>query len=327
MPTTANDLIRRAATAIGVTAPGEYTAWDSANKDDALERLNNMVSGWRTQFGTVNAVERNVFALTDNKQTYTIGVGGDFNVVRPMAIVGAGMLLSGLNAAVSVTVSRSGYTATVAQTAHGLEVGDESLIAGANEIEYNGLQTVQTVPDANTWTYTIDGLPVSPATGTITAASLQSQPIEVPRPVITDDAFQLIQIKTLPNSQFTVVYYNPTFPFGTVFLWPMPNTTLNQLVLYLQSAFGGFADLTTEYDYPELSGYTEALEYNLAVRLLSVYGKTRDMASDIVAQAQQSLGLIKRANNKLTDLPTDAQILTHNRRWQYNINSGVGGGS
>ncbi len=242
-----------------------------------------------------------------------------------MTIVGAGLLLNGLDAAVSVTITRSGYTATVTQTAHGLAVGDETLIAGATQLDYNGLQTVASVPTANTFTYTVQGTPVTPATGTITAAALTDQPVEIPRTVITDDGYQAIQIKSLSNAQFTNVYYNPTFPFGTVFLWPKPNTDENQLVLYLQSAFAGFADLTTDYAFPDLPGYTEAIEYNLSIRLAAPYGRKSDEYPDVVALARETLGLIKRANTELVDVPTDAQLLTRNRRGGYNINTGTGG--
>lgn len=327
MAEAAEDIIRRTVTALGIIEPGEYAGWADANKDDALERLNNMVSIWRTQFGTVYAVERNVFPLVSGKQTYTIGVGGDFNVVRPITIPAAGLLLSGLGSAKSATITRSGYVATVTATAHGLSIGSETLIQGANEIAYNGMQTVQTVPSANTFTFTVDGLPDTPATGTITETPLSNQPVEIPYPVITDSGYQAIQIKTLPNSQFTAVYYNPTFPYGTIYLWPLPNTAVNQLVLYLQSAFAGFADLTTEYDFPSLPGYTMALEDGLAVEMsmLPLYGIPADVAQRADAKASKSLGLIKRANNQLVDLPTDAQLLTRSLRGGYNINTGTGG--
>src|SRR5574343_283314 len=321
MATSAETLIAGAASLIGVTQPGE--SLNTENLADALRRLNNMVSGWRTQFGTVYAVERYVFPLIDNQQTYTIGSGGDFDVPRPMTVVGAGLLLSGLGAAVSCTITRSGYTATVTRTAHGVAVGDEVLIQGADQGLYNGVQTVASVPTADTYTYTLDGQPVTPATGTITMAPFADQPVEIPRPVITDDGYQAIQIKALPNAQFTVVYYNPTFPFGSIYLWPKPNTTQNQLVLYLQSAFGGFAYLTTTYEFPDLPGYAEALEYNLALRLCPVYGKNAE--PEVKAGAATALGLIKRANNRLVDLPTDATLLTPNRKGGYNINTGQGG--
>lgn len=293
---------------------------------DGLARLNNMVSGLRTQYGTVTSIDRMVFPLVANKQTYTIGIGGNFNVPRPLTIDGAGLWLNGLNAAQAVTsITRSGLTATVTRTAHGFSVGDEAYIDGAVQVPYNGLQTVETVPSANTFTYTLDdGAPVSPATGTITVASVQGQPVEIPRPVITDSGYQFTQIKNLPNSQFTNVYYNTTYPFGTVVLWPLPNTATNQLVLYLKNAFTGFADLTTSYAFPDLPGYAEMLQYNLDLRLAIPYDG--EISPEIDRMATKTLGLIKRANNKLVDLPTDAALLTNDRRGGYNILTDQGGG-
>lgn len=316
---TALSIINGAADLIGIKAQGETLS--AADAIDGLRRLNNMVSGWRTQFGTVSAIVRNVFALTANQQTYTIGLGGDFNVPRPVTIEAAGLWLNALGAAALVAMTRSGSIVTVTLVGHGYAVGDQTNISGASVFGYNGLQTVTSVPSSSTFTFTVQGTPTTPATAS--AAPVTGQPVEIPRPVITDSGYQAIQIKNMPNQQVTVVYYNPTYPFGTVFLWPLPNTAQNQLVLYLQTAFEGFADLTTNYDYPDLPGYAEALEYNLAARLCAPYARP-DVPS-VIAMAATSLGLIKRANNKLVDLPSDAALLTGDRRAGYNINTGTGG--
>lgn len=308
----------------GILAENEPLSAPQAQ--DGLRRLNGLCSSLRTQYQTVVAIERDVFVLTANQQTYTIGVGGDLNVARPLTVIGAGLLLDGLDAAVSVTITRTGYVATVTQVSHGYAVGDQTNIAGASQLAYNGLQTIQTVPTADTFTFTVQGTPVTPATGTITAAPLADQPVEIPRTVLTDDAYQAIQIKSLTDAQFTHVYYNPTFPFGTIFLWPCPDTADNQLVLYLQSAFTGFADLSTNYEFPDLPGYSEMLQYNLDLRLFAPYAvKEPAIIQPLNEMAAQTLGLIKRANHRLTDLPSDASLLTWNRRAGYNINSGTGG--
>lgn len=322
MPTNALTIITKSLQDLTILAQGEIPSPEI--QQDVLSRLNAMVAGWRTQYGTVTAVQRTVFPLVNNKQTYTIGLGGDFNVPRPETIPSAALWLNALSAPVPVTsITRSGYAATVAQTAHGYAVGDEVLVDGAVEIAYNGLQTVASVPNPNAWTYAVQGLPVTPATGTITAAPVMGQPVEIPRVVITDQAYWANQLKNMPNSQFTEVYYNPTTPLGTIVLWPKPNTAVNQLILYLQNVFTGFADLVTEYDYPSTPGYEEALQYQLDLRLAVPYG--RSVPDDIRALAAQTFGLIKRANNRLVDVPTDAQVLTQNRRFGYNILTGVGG--
>jgi hypothetical protein len=73
-----------------------------------------------------------------------------------------------LNYQASVTqITRSGSTATVSQTAHGLATDDKVYIQGANEPEYNGIHQITYIND-NSYSFTVSGTPDSPATGTIT---------------------------------------------------------------------------------------------------------------------------------------------------------------
>ena len=69
----------------------------------------------------------------------------------------------------SVTITRSGSTATVTHTTHGLETGDIVVIRGADQPEYNG-PFVITVTTVNAYTYTVSGTPTTPATGTIVSS-------------------------------------------------------------------------------------------------------------------------------------------------------------
>lgn len=65
-------------------------------------------------------------------------------------------------------MTASGSTVTVAYTAHGLSVGNWINVQGASPAAYNGIYQVQTVADANHFTYTAGAAPgTSPATGTI----------------------------------------------------------------------------------------------------------------------------------------------------------------
>lgn len=146
-------------------------------------------------------------------------------------------------------------------------------------------------------------------------------PIEIPRALLTDDAWALIQVKDLQSPMFTAVYYNPTYTsdLGSINLWPVPDTTDYSLVVYYASQIAEFADLTTSYVFPP--GYQEALEYNLALRLAAPYGKP--LGQDIVVLATKALATIKRANTKLTDLAVDPAI-TKTAKYSYNIQTGTG---
>lgn len=71
----------------------------------------------------------------------------------------------------SVTITRSGSTASVSHTAHGLSNGDKVKIKGANQNEYNGVRTISNVT-TNAYDYTVTGTPTTPATGTITSTAV-----------------------------------------------------------------------------------------------------------------------------------------------------------
>jgi len=68
----------------------------------------------------------------------------------------------------SVTISKSGTTATVVHNAHGMATNDYILIRGANEVEYNLVAQI-TFIDANSYSYVIDVGAAASATGTIIA--------------------------------------------------------------------------------------------------------------------------------------------------------------
>ena len=238
-------VIKAALGDLGVVALEDGETPSQPEAIDALNRLNAMINGWSISSRLVPFVDREVFDITANDGTYTIGPGGDFNTVRPTTITGAALLLNS-----------------------------------------------------------------------------SSPPIEIPSAILTNDAYEAIQIKGLTNSQWTCLWYNPTYAsgFGQIVLWPVPDTADNDLVLYRGDQIQGFTNLTTARAYPP--GYFEAMEYNLAVRLSIPYG--RPVTPDIRQMATESLALVKRQNYKLSDLMLDP-ALTNTPRTGYNILTGQGG--
>ena len=71
----------------------------------------------------------------------------------------------------SVIINRSGSTANVTHASHGLSDGDLVFIEGANEDEYNGVQTIANSASGS-YEYTVSGTPDTPATGTITSTAV-----------------------------------------------------------------------------------------------------------------------------------------------------------
>lgn len=113
-----------------------------------------------------------MFQSTDTGAPTVTGQAGGSN--QGIVAMLDAILVNGYNSA-TVTITRSGSTATVSHTAHGYSSSASSptsarrvKISGAAQSEYNGEFTI-TYVDANTYTYTVSGTPASPATGTITS--------------------------------------------------------------------------------------------------------------------------------------------------------------
>ena len=160
----------------------------------------------------------------------------------------------------------------------------------------------------------------------ITGAGLllhgSSPAVEIPRAILTDDGYAAIRVKDLTNPLWTAVYFNPTYTddAATIWLWPTPTTADNDAVIYRSDILTAFASLSDSKDVPP--GYEDALEWNLAERLLAPYSVSDPTILALVTKtANQTLGSIKRENTKLCDLSTDP-ALTRDRRGGYNIQTG-----
>ena len=150
-----------------------------------------------------------------------------------------------------------------------------------------------------------------------------SPAIEIPIALLTDDMYAAIAIKTQSNVQFTSLYYNPTFTtsnWGTIFLWPVPTTASNDVVIYRPEQLSEFDDLATQYILPP--GCQEAMFYGLAVRLCKPFGRPVD--PELSRMARTTLATFKRGNTKMADLYNDTAALGWSR-YGYNINTDQGG--
>lgn len=322
---TAQTLIKRMFGKLEVFSPGE--AIPAADALDAFADLNMMMGSWALQPLTIPSIARQVFPITADLGSYTIGPGGNLDTPRPNSLTGAALLLNNNTDPVAVTsITRSGFVATVTTTApHGASDGQNATIAGASPAPFNGTFPI-TVTGASTFTYVFQGAATN-ATGTITALfeSTESDAVELPCPILTDDARQWQQIKSLPSPLATTVYYDPMFwgGFGRIELWPVPTVSTHALVLYRPYQLSTFSSPTAQYHLPD--GADEAIIYNLAVRRAPDYGKGALIQQNGVREmAASTLATYKRGNTKISDLPIDPAF-TMSRRGGYNILTDTGG--
>lgn len=101
--TTVRELIGDSLIQLGVLA-----AQDSMQAEDAafgLRELNRMIASWNTEDLMVYTVDRSTFPFVVGKQTYTLGVGGDFNTtyaVRPGQIDMVSALVNGVEIPIEI---------------------------------------------------------------------------------------------------------------------------------------------------------------------------------------------------------------------------------
>lgn len=84
------DLISSSLRLIGVLASGETPS--GAEGADGLVILNQLIDEWNSERLSIFAITTHEFTLTVNKQTYTMGTGGDFDVARPARIERASII-------------------------------------------------------------------------------------------------------------------------------------------------------------------------------------------------------------------------------------------
>lgn len=98
--TTVRDLIGDALSEVGVRDPGE--AVDPQVAADVLRSLNRMLDAWSTEDLLVYTIDREVFPFVPGKQNYTLGIGGDLNVARPVQIDMASALVNGVEIPIQI---------------------------------------------------------------------------------------------------------------------------------------------------------------------------------------------------------------------------------
>lgn len=134
---------------------------------------------------------------------------------------------------------------------------------------------------------------------------VQSQPNLIDYPLqllFAREDYDNIALKTL-NSFPSYLYYEPAYPLGVLYPWPIPQANIYAVHVTVKSVLSAFPDLTTDINLPP--EYMEALLYNLAGRIRPLYQLDPDPT--ITALAAASLATIRASNTQIPrlDLPPE----------------------
>lgn len=117
--------------------------------------------------------------------------------------------------------------------------------------------------------------------------------IDYPLAVLTQAQWNDILQKSTQSEIPEGVYYEPTFPAGTMRFWPVPIEALT-VTLAIDMQLAAVADINDDLAFPP--GYERALLYALAVDLAPEYPAVT-LSQSVIDTADDALADIKRANN------------------------------
>lgn len=110
--------------------------------------------------------------------------------------------------------------------------------------------------------------------------------------MISFDRYKEELLKNVQGPWPYVAAYQPTFPYGTLYVYPAPGS--NYVAhLFTDLIISDFAATTTAYSMPQ--GYSRALKKLLALELAPNYGKTPSPL--LITQAKEAKELIKAVND------------------------------
>lgn len=133
-------------------------------------------------------------------------------------------------------------------------------------------------------------------------AFLRQANLDFPVIVLTSfEDFQSIGLKTITSTYPEFLYYNPTYPLGTLFIYPQPSASSGIMHIGVSVRLPQFGVAATTINLP--LQYDMAIRWSLAELLAIMMGRPQRL--DISIVAAKARRLLKRANLKISDLKFD----------------------
>jgi hypothetical protein len=282
--TTANDLILGALRFINVYAPGE--SLDSADADDSLETLNDLLASWSTDQASIFASVENILTFVPGQYQYTVG---NYN-----AGTFAGTVTNGSPTITGVTVP-SNLIANGDLSGAGIPDGTSivSFDVGLSTITMSANATLS--PGAQQIGYTIPGdfkiqRPLR-VTNSFTRINTQGSGLDYPIEIISQERYIEIGFKAISAPWPIVAWYNPTMPLGNIYFYQNPSGG-GELHLFTDTILTNLATLTQEVELPQ--GYARMVKRMLGRELAPEFGAI--WTPQMERLAKEAYDLVKSLN-------------------------------
>jgi hypothetical protein len=293
------EIISAALKDIGALAAGETPAPDDAN--DALYLLNGLIDQWSNEDMMVYNTTEIIFPLISGQVQYTIGptpstqnfIGASFTGSISGNILTVTSLTSGAIAqgqTLSGTGIQSGTKIVQFLTGSGGQVNEY----GTYElnINYSAPVTSENITAYYQKPLFIDQAYVRVNTNS-NGEPIQNGGLDYQVAVLALENYNQIGLKTLNGPWPKALYYNPNAVSGNLFVWPNP--AQGEMHMFSSTIFSNYETLNDVVVLPQ--GYTLALRWNLAERLMPMFGKANPTQIAMISKfANEAKATIKRNN-------------------------------
>lgn len=144
----------------------------------------------------------------------------------------------------------------------------------------------------------------------ITSAYIVASTISHDLDIITAEQYDAIPQKTATSSWPDRIYYQRSYPLGTIYTYPVSNGTSATLHIRTRTPVLAFTATTDSVSLPP--GWEKALATNLAIELAPEYNTTAD--PQVLKMAVESKAALKQMNSRPTEAWTELPLLVGNVR-------------
>jgi hypothetical protein len=286
---TARNIIAGALRRINAYASGQQI--QGVDAQDLLETFNDMLDGWSINKLTIFSSTENILQWQGGKNQYTIGnpVGGIFSgtVNQGSPIISNVLLPPNLVEGGSVIDARGFVPAGAKIASNGI---------GTNTVALT-LSATATTPLPEQFQYTTPGdfaidRPVRITNAFTRLTSMGQGGLDFPIEIIALKEWNTYLLKNLPGPWPLKLYYDPSYPLGTIYCYPAPSGA-TELHLWTDTTLTQFANIDQQVSLPQ--GYLRALKWNLAQEIWTEYYDD-PLPAAIVKMAAESKKDIERLN-------------------------------
>lgn len=172
-----------------------------------------------------------------------------------------------------------------------------------------------------TGTFSVSQRPVEiPSIGLVLTQGGSAPYVEVPLTPRDKDWWAAQTIKGLSSTLPTDFYYEPDWPNGSIYFWPVP-VAANNVIIQQRTVIAEITTYATNFTMPP--GYWDAIVYPLAVSLCPSF--ERQASADLLRLSAQAIKTVQSNNISSTRLVSDAptQSGQNNARPDFNFLNGL----